>query len=175
MMRRLSLAAVPLALLFTLGACGGDSDSQETGTPGADGSATSTEPIPTPTDAPLPSPTPVPDDVVVIQVVNAGEVFAPLRSEFLALGESTISHDGQDYTGVSLAALAAHVAARDGAIVTIEGTRADNLRLGIIRFTIDELGETTVLTVTEGGHVDLASTFVPPEQWLTTITGVSFD
>lgn len=176
MKRRFFLAA-PLAFALALAACGGDSDdAPENGdgdtTPGAE---TTTTPQPTPTDAPLPSPTPVPDDFVVVQVVSAGEVFAPVRSELVALGETTISHDGADYTGVSIGTLAAHMEARDGAIVTIEGTRSDNLRLGIIRFTLDELADTTVLTVSEAGHLDLASSFVPPEQWLTTVTGISFD
>ncbi len=176
MMRRFLLVA-PLALALAFAACGGgDSDeSPENGdadtTPGAE----TTTPQPTPTDAPLPSPTPVPDDFVVVQVVSAGEVFAPVRSELVALGESTISHDGDDYTGVSIGTLAAHMEAREGAVVTIEGTRSDNLRLGVIRFTLDELAETTVLTVSETGHLDLASSFVPREQWLTTVTGISFD
>lgn len=174
MLRRFLLAA-PLAFALALTACGGDSDEPANGdtTPGADDSTTT--PIPTPTDAPLPSPTPVPDDFVVVQVVSAGEVFAPTRSELVALGETTVSHGGKDYTGVSIGTLAAHVEAREGAVVTIEGTRSDNLRLGVIRFTVDELAETTVLTVSDTGHLDLASSFVPPEQWLTTVTGISFD
>ena len=176
-MLRHFLLATPLTLALALGACGGDSDDEPGAgdtTPGADASTTTT-PEPTPTDAPLPSPTPVPDDFVVVQVVNAGEVFGPTRAELVALGETTISHEGDDYTGVSIGTLAAHMGAREGAIVTIEGTRSDNLRLGMIRFTLDELAETTVLTVSDTGHLDLASSFVPTEQWLTTVTGIAFD
>lgn len=174
MLRRFLLAA-PLAFALALTACGGDSDdSADNGDATQSADSTST-PVPTPTDAPLPSPTPVPDDFVVVQVVSAGEVFAPTRSELVALGETTIAQGGKDYTGVSIGTLAAHMSAREGAVVTIEGTRSDNLRLGVIRFTLDELAETTVLTVSETGHLDLASSFVPPEQWLMTVTGISFD
>ncbi|HMO53833.1 MAG TPA: hypothetical protein PJ994_04950 [Tepidiformaceae bacterium] len=76
---------------------------------------------------------------------------------------------------LTLAALAAEVGARDGAIVTIEGTRSDNRRYGAIRFTLSEIGENTVLTISEDGHIDLASTYIPTEQWLFTVTGVVFD
>lgn len=181
MMRRLLLAAAPIAL-FALSACGGDSDDTPAngdngdGTPAADTTpGEENTPQPTPTDGPMPTPTPLPDDAVVLQAVSAGQVYAPTRAEFAALPQIEITHDGTSYSGVSFATLAAEVGAREGAIVTIEGTRSDNLRFGVIRFTIEELAETTVLTANEGGHLDLASTSIPPEQWLTTVTGVSFD
>jgi hypothetical protein len=178
MMRRLTLAAAPLALFALIAACGGDSDDTEPGdgTPAADEtSPADLTPVATPTDVPIPQPTPVPADFVVLQVVNSGEVFAPTREEFLALPQSSITHGGATYSGVSFAALAAEVGARDGAIITIEGTRSDNRRYGVIRFTLDEIGENTVLTISDAGHIDLASTFVPPEQWLFTVTGIAFD
>lgn len=181
MMRRLLLAAAPLAI-FALSACGGDSDNTPDngdngdGTPAADTTpGGDTTPQPTPTDSPMPTPTPLSDDAVLLQVVSAGEVYAPTRAEFAALPQSEITHDGTSYSGVNFATIAAEVGAREGAIVTIEGTRSDNLRFGVIRFSIDELGETTVLTAAEGGHLDLASTSIPPEQWLKTVTGISFD
>lgn len=180
MRRRFAFAAAPVALMLALGACGGDSDDTNTadpnGTPtSADGSPASAAPTATVTDVPIPRPTPVPADFVVVQVVNAGDVYAPTAAEFAALPGAQISHGGTNYSGVSLAALAAEVGARDGAIVTIEGTRSDNRRLGVIRFTLDEIGDNTVFVISEDGHIDLASTSIPPEQWLNTVTGVSFN
>jgi hypothetical protein len=178
MMRRLTFAAAPIALFALIAACGGDSDATQPddGTPGAEQTADGEPtPAPTPTEAPLPTPTPVPADFIVLQVANAGSVYAPTRAEFLALPQSQITHAGTTYSGVTLADLAAEVGARDGAIITIEGTRSDNRRFGVIRFTLDEIGENTVLTVTDAGHIDLASTFIPPEQWLFTVTGIAFD
>ncbi len=178
MMRRSLLAALPFPLLLVLAACGGgsgvarDTDS----TPGA-GETVSGDPtvVPTPTDVPLPAPTAVPSDFIVLQVANAGSIYAPTRAEFLDLAQTELTQGGTTYSGVSLAALAAEVGARDGAIVTIEGTRSDNRRYGAIRFTLSEIGENTVLTISEDGHIDLASTYIPTEQWLFTVTGVVFD
>ncbi len=180
MRRRFAYAAAPVALMLALGACGGDSDDTDAadpnGTPtSADGSPAATTPTATVTDVPIPSPTPVPADFVVIQVVNAGEVYSPTGAEFAALPGAEISHGGTAYSGVPLDALAAEVGARENAIVTIEGTRSDNRRLGVIRFTLGEIGDNTVLVISADGHIDLASSFIPPEQWLNTVTGISFD
>lgn len=181
-MRRFLFAAAPLALLLATAACEGekkdedsdDANNQEQQAEPTLEPAGQNDPTQVP-DKPLPSPTPIPDDLPVVQVAAGGSVYAPLRSEFTALPKTKISANGQDYEGVTLAELASKAGAAEGATVTIQGTRSDNLRSGAIRFPLSEIGAATVLVIGDQGHVLLASTAVPPEQWLRDITGVSFN
>lgn len=192
MERRLSLLAAPFALALSLvfTACGDDDDGPADGGTGGDGTAASatvseadarrTEVAggleqPTVADVPLPSPTAVPDDAPVVQVVSGATVFAPTSAEFAGLATAEITAGGKTYTGVTLEALAAAVEARPEAIANIEGTRADNLRFGALRFPLPEVGSTTVVVAGEGGHLSLASSSIPEGQWLRDLTGISFE
>jgi len=177
-MRRLLLAAVPITVLAFGVACGDGGDSPDETPTGAAGEATATlEPDQQPQvpDKPLPSPTPIPDDVPVVQVVSAAKLFAPLRSEFAALPKTKISAGGKDYEGVTLAVLAEQAAAGADTVATIQGTRTDNLRFGAIRFPLSEIAGSTVLVLDDSGHVLLASSAIPPEQWLKDITGIALN
>jgi hypothetical protein len=178
MRKRFVFVAVPLAIL-AFSACGGGDDD------GADDDATTTATDATPTlqideqpqvpDTPVAAPSPIPDDVPVIQVSASGKPYTPLRSEFAALPKSTISAGGKTYEGVSLAALANAAGAKPDSLVTIQGTRSDNLRLGAIRFPLAEIGETTVLVMGDNGHILLASSTVPVDQWLKDLTGIGLN
>jgi hypothetical protein len=185
-MRRLSFAAAPLALALLLGACGGDDGGSPGG--GEDPTATPTlSPIdaqrtavaaqdqPQVPDTPLAKPTPVPDDTPVVQVVAGETRYTPTRAEFAALPTTEIQADGKTVKGVTIAMLASQVGAGAGTVVTIQGTRVDNLRLGAIRFALSEVAENTVVTLDEEGHLALASSFIPADQWLNTLTGVAFN
>lgn len=126
-------------------------------------------------DKPLPTPAAVPDDLPVLQVVVAGKPFSPLRADFASLPTTTVTAGGTNYEGVSLDALAAKAGAQPSAVATIQGTRSDNLRLGSIRYALAEIGPSTVLVMDETGHIRLASSTVPAEQWLKDITGIAFN
>ena len=187
MIRRLSYAALaPFALALVLGACGGDDDDasdggdEPTATPtlsamDAQRATVTAQDQPTVADTPIAKPTPIPDDVPVIQVVGAGKSYLPLRSEFESLPMTEITVNGKKVKGVSLAEVARQVDAPATAVVTIQGTRSDNLRLGAIRFNLAEVAENTVLVLDDEGHVSVVSSFIPPEQWLTTITGIALN
>lgn len=183
-MRRILMAAVPFAILVGA-ACGGDdSDGDEPQQAGdtptvsaaeAVASADASNQQPQSEDKQLPTPTPVNDADPVIQVVAAGNPYTPTRGEFAALPKVSINAGGKDYEGVSLASLAENAGAPAGAVVTIQGTRGDNLRFGAIRFPLAEIGASTVLVLDDSGHLRLASTSVPQEQWLKDITGIALN
>lgn len=177
MMRRLTFAAAPLLLLAGI-ACGDGPDKEET-TPTAEAAAATNTPNsneqPQVPDKPLPTPTPLPSDLPVVQVAFGGKQFAPTRDEFNGLPKTSIQANGKTYEGVTLATLAEKAGAGGASTATIQGTRIDNLRLGAIRFPMADIGASTVFVVDEGGHVLLASTSVPPEQWLKDITGIALN
>lgn len=187
-MRRFSFAVAPLALVLLFGACGGDGDSspergagEPTATPtllpiDAQRTAVAAQDQPQVPDTPLPRPTPVPDDTPVVQVVAGQTRYAPTRAEFAALPTSTVQGaDGKQSEGVTIATLASQVGARADAILTIQGTRVDNLRLGAVRFPLADIAENTVVVMDEDGHLALASAFIPADQWLNTLTGIAFN
>jgi hypothetical protein len=180
-MRRLLIAAA-FALCLAGAACGDGPDKPEqTG----QATATSDPNGPPPTvaenqqpqvpDRQMPTPTPVPDGLPVIQVVVAGKTFTPVRSEFAGLPKVTVTAGGTSYEGVSLEALATKAGAQPSAVATIQGTRTDNLRLGSIRYALAEIGPSTVLVMDESGHIRLASSSVPSDQWLKDITGIALN
>jgi hypothetical protein len=183
-MRRLSFAVAPLALALLLGACGGGGDDSPNG---GDEPAPTLSPIdaqrtaaaaqdqPQVPDTPLPKPTPVPDDTPIVQVVAGQTRYAPTRAEFAALPTAEIQADGKTVKGVTIATLASQVGAGADTVLTIQGTRVDNLRLGAIRFALAEIAENTVVVMNEEGHLALASSFIPAEQWLNTLTGIAFN
>jgi hypothetical protein len=182
-LQRLLLAALPALLL--LASCGGGAAKPTAdSTVGPTATLTSAErtrvaltpvALPTVKDQPLPTPVKLaPDDVLVI-VVAGKERFAPKSSDFGALPTVEITVAGKTYKGVTLAALAEKVKAPSGVNVTIDGTRADRVRLGTIRFPAADIAATTVLVADETGHLSLYSTSVPQEQWLVLVTGISFN
>jgi hypothetical protein len=183
LMRR--LAPGLLALTVVLAACGGGDDDDSTPansspTPsqtatGGDGTATaSVSPTATP-ESQLPTPTPLADDIPILQVAAGGQLYEPLTADFESLPQETIDVGGQDYTGVLIDTLALKVPADPQSVVTIEGTRSDGLRFGVIRFPLDDIGSTTVLMLAENGHLDLISSSIPRDQWLTSVTSVAFE
>ena len=186
-MRRWTLAAAPIALAALLfAACGGDDDDSQaagddaTATPtlsaaDAQRTAVGAQDQPRVPDTPLPNPTPVPDDTPVIQVVAGQTRYTPTKAEFGALPTAEIQAGGKTVKRVTIATLAAQVAAGADTVVTIQGTRVDNLRLGAVRFALAEIGENTVVAMDEEGHLTLASSFIPADQWLNTLTGIAFN
>lgn len=186
-MRRLSFAVAPLTLALLLGACGGDDNGP---TNGGDDSAEATPTIsdidaqrtavaaqdqPKVPDTPLPKPTPVPDDTPVLQVVAGETRYEPTRAQFAELPEVELQVSGKTVKGVTIATIASQAGAGADTIVTIQGTRVDNLRLGAVRFGLAEIAENTVLMLDEEGHISLASSSIPADQWLNTITGLAFN
>lgn len=185
-MRRWTLAAAPIALAaLSFAACGGNDDTRASGedataTPtlspmDAQRTAVAAQDQPQVPDTPLPKPTPVPDDTPVIQVVAGQTRYSPTKAEFGALPTAEIQANGKTVKGVTIATLASQVGAGADTVVTIQGTRVDNLRLGAVRFGLPEIAGNTVVTMDEAGHLALASSFIPPEQWLNTLTGVAFN
>lgn len=183
-MKRLHLAACLLLLApAALSACGGNNNDSSAADPTAtltDAEARRTEIArgleqPVPPDTPMPTPTPLPDDLPIIQVVAPGaQPFTPTKEQFRELPTTTLTVSGTEYTGVTLATLAARVGAPAGSVATIQGTRLDNLRFGAIRYPLAQVGETTLLVVNEAGYLNLVSTSIPQEQWLHTLTGIAF-
>lgn len=174
-MRRFAFAAMPLALLALAASCGdgNSTDEQEKAqTPGATSTANVNEQPQVP-DKQLPTPTAIPDTLPVIQVAFAGKIYAPTKTDFNALPKAKVSAGGKEYEGVTLAALAERAAAKADAVATIQGTRADNLRLGAVRFPLADIGASTVLVIDDSGHLALFSSSIPQEQWLKDITSMA--
>lgn len=183
MKRRLTLLFLPallLVALFGLAACGDgdDGDSSENGetseTPGGTETGATAEPTETPTPRPIRTPTPVPSGEPVVLVVFEGAEFFPSEEEFRALPQATITADGADYSGVTLATIAAQVAAPAESTVSIEGIATSGERYAIARFLLSEVAETSLLVLGENGRIDLVSSSIEPSQWMTAVNSVSF-
>ena len=175
-MRRLFFAAIPLALV--LGSACGDGNGAGNDDADATSEATATLDVnvqPQSPDREIATPTPIPDDQPLVQVVVAGKPYLPTRADLAALPKAKITAGGNSYEGVSLATLAEKAGAPAGATATIQGTRMDNLRLGAIRFPLPDIGASTVFVIDDKGHLLLASTTVPHDQWLKDITGISLN
>jgi len=176
------IAPALLGLSFIIAACGGGDDGTATPTsrattPDATASGSTATPSVSPTatpENPLATPTPLPADLPLLQVAAGGQLYEPLTAEFNELPTVTISVDGEEYTGVLLETLSLKVPADPQAIVNIEGIRSDGIRYGSIRFPLADIGSTTVFVIAENGHLDLISSSIPREQWLTSITSVAF-
>lgn len=175
-MRRFAFAAMPLALLAFSAACGDGADKEAEPTTSADATTTpNVNEQPQVPDKQLPTPTPIPDTVPVIQVAYAGKVFAPTRTEFSALPKTKVSAGGKEYEGVALTALVEKAAAKSDGVVTLQGTRLDNLRFGAVRFPLADVAGGTVFVMDDSGHIALFSSSIPQEQWLKDITSVAFN
>lgn len=175
-MRRLLFAA-PLAILALSAACGDgpDKDEQEQTQAAEQSPVSNPNEQPQVPDKDLATPTPVPDGVPILQVVGGGNAFTPTRPEFAELPKTKLDANGKTYEGVTLAALAEKTGADGASVVTIHGTRLDNLRLGAIRFSLGEIASSTVLFLDENGRMVLASTSVPQEQWLKDVTSIALN
>jgi hypothetical protein len=182
--------AVVLGCLLTFAfvafpACGDDDDAPAERSPDRGGSpaASPGDPI-TPVDESglaqptadqgLPPISPAAEDDLAINVSTAaGSVYAPTVAEFRQLTTTTIEAGGPK-TGVLLSTIAAQVSAAEGSLVTIEGRQPNADRGGQIRYALSEIGSSTVLILDGEGHVALASSAIPGEQWLLAITNISF-
>lgn len=171
----LPLIAVAFALLAT--ACGGGDDAGSAsttvpaGSPGAGATAQATA-TPTP-ERPLATPTPLRDGDPVVSIVAGGNATIPTAAQFRAWPQTTITANGQQYTGVTLADLAAAVGAT-GSYVELEGIRSDGIRYAIARHAVAELGRTSLVVLTRTGQLDFVSSSLPPGQWMTAVTAISF-
>jgi ABC-type glycerol-3-phosphate transport system substrate-binding protein len=184
---RVLLITLLLAAGLLAAACGNDDDGDtgniDPGNGAANGDDTNgsngdnnggDEPAPTNTPRPLPTPTPVRDDAVIVVVAAGGELHEPTRREFQDFEQTTITVGGADYTGVSIATLAAETGAPDAAFVTIEGLRPGGERQAIWRFAMAEVGEDSVLVIGPAGHLQLASASIPEDQWIESIGSIDF-
>jgi hypothetical protein len=159
-----ALLLLPALAVFIVG-CGGD-DAPKAATPAGPATAT---PL-----APLPTATPVPDSGPALTVaVNAGKSIVPTVSELKAMPTSEINAGGTK-KGISIATLAKLVDAKDTALVTIQGVRADGKTGAFVRKSLPELATTTVLVLDAQNHLSIASTFLGKEEWLQSVESVSF-
>ena len=177
MLRFLMAAFAATALL--LAACGGGNDKPSTdpttaGTAAPTATTSSGLQQPTAADVVLPTPTPAADDSIALTVVAGKQTYNPTVSEFRALDTAKITAAGQDYTGVAIGTLAAKVSAPAEAVVTIQGTRADGKRASLLRYGLSEIGTTTILTISDSGHLTLESTSIDKTLWIIDVTSVAF-
>ena len=161
--RPLIVILTPVLLLFA--ACG---DGGGAATP-----ASSTTPIgPTPTVTPtatssgLPTPKPAGNTDRALTVAARGKAFEPTVADFRALPQTEITTTEGKKSGVLLSVLAAKVETLGTDVVTIEGRPADQRQGGFVRGLLSELASTTVFYINDKGHVGLASSSLPVEQWL---------
>lgn len=180
MIRRLMpLAAAFAAASLLFAACGGGSSTKDdAGASVAPGSATAADTSglaqPSAPDKPLPTPTPVPEDGIALTVVSKEHNYAPQAGELRDLKQDKVDAGGKSYSGVSIQTLADQVAAAAESNVTIQGIRGDGKRVGIVRFPLSEIGSNTVLVLDEQGHLALASSKIPAEQWIVAVASVAF-
>ncbi len=178
-MLRFLMAASAVTVLFVgvlSAACGGSK--KDANATGATPAATETAPTgleqPTAEDKVLPTPTKAAADDIALTVVSGEHTFAPTVSAFGALTQTEVKAGDQSYKGVTVAALGGKVSAAGGSTVTIQGIRNDGKRQGFVRYPLADIASTTVLVMDDTGHLSLASSSIPKEQWLTFITGVAF-
>lgn len=166
-------AAAAVALLA--GAACGDGDAKPAASATVAASPTARPQTGQPTTSqPLPTPTPVAETALALQVVSGTNRYLPTLKEVKALPQTELEIDGQKQKGILLKDLVAKVPPGRSGIVTIEGLRADMQHVGSIRFALADVAETTLLVLTDRGHLDLVSSTIPKEQWLKVVTGVVF-
>jgi hypothetical protein len=173
-----AFAASLLLLALAFAACGGDSKKPAAQ---ADGSAAAGGPTqvsnglaqPSVADQVLPTPAKAAPDDIAVTVVNGKNSFLPKVSEFSGLPTVDVKAD-KSYKGVSISALAGKVSAADGAVVTIQGIRADGKRIGIVRYPLSDIASNTALVLDDTGHLSLVSSSIAKDQWLTSVVSVAF-
>ncbi len=164
---RAVLAALSIATLAAY-ACGDDATSKDASPAG--GASLSTQP---PSEPLLPTPTPVPNDGPAVAVSSLKAQFYPTVAEFRTLPVVEIIAGGA-YKGVTIATLAAKIQASDSNIVTIRGVRADGRTVAFVRKQLSEIATTTVLILDDKGHISIASTSLPRDEWLQAVVAVGF-
>lgn len=190
MKRRFTLVlfySLVLTALLALAACGGGSgdddgnggdDGNGNGnaeTPNANGDNGATpEPTETPTPRPIRTPTPVPSGDPVLLVVFEANEFFPSEEEMRALPQTSVTVDGTEYSGVSLATVGQQVQAPAGTTVSLEGISSTGNRYATARYALAEVGEDTILVFGEGGVLNLVSSSIERAQWMTAVNSVSF-
>jgi hypothetical protein len=180
--KRLLAAVAVLLLPAAFVACGDEDDaadgatSPETnGSPSADsspGAAFTPTPTPRPETA-LATPTPIPEGSPLVSIVAGGTALAPTASDFTAWPQTTVSVDGTEYTGVTLSAVA-EAAGASGAYFEIEGVRSDGVRYAIARHPLADLGDTSLLVLTDSGQLNFVSSSLDPAQWMSAVSAISF-
>jgi hypothetical protein len=179
MLRFLMAATVATAIMFA--ACGGGkSDAKPSPidpTAAAAASAQAANPglqQPVADEKVQPTPTKAPDTAIAVSVIAGKQMYSPTLADFRGLPSAKIDAAGQSYSGVTIATLASKVSAGDGTTVTIQGTRADGKRTGLLRYALADIGSGTILTLDDGGHVALMSNTVDKSMWLIYVTSVAF-
>lgn len=188
-MVRTLVLVLGLALLVAAPACGGDDDTTpgpggptatahangnegNGGDAGADGGA---EPTATPTRT-VATPTPIPFTGTAIIVASRLEQFAPTLEEFKQLPATELTlPGGRAISGVTIETLAARIDIGQAAVVTIEGYAPGFGAKRFVRRPIEEIASQTVVYETASGHLALASTVLPEEEWLEAIVSVAFE
>ena len=121
-----------------------------------------------------PTPTKAADTAVAVAVVAGKQTYSPTVADFRGLPAANVDAGGQSYTGVTIATLASKVSAASGTTVTIQGTRADGKRTGLLRYPLADIGSGTVLALDDSGHISLMSNTVDKSMWLIYVTSVAF-
>jgi hypothetical protein len=178
-----ALCLVGPLLLLAVAGCGGDDDGTDAT---ATSDASSNNGTPAATLTPSESPTATPEQPIAtptrvadtdpLMVVNYGEtVLQPTAADVAAMPQTPITGiDGQTYTGVTLADLAAAMGAPSDGYVEMRGIRSDGKRLVTLRYSLTDNGTDTVVYVADSGNVDLVSASVPQSNWLTAIMAISY-
>ena len=178
-MLRYLMAAIA-ATTFLMAACGGDdakpaaTKAAGSGTPAATATLSSGLEQPTVEDKVLPTPTAASDTAIALVVANGKQTYNPTVADYRALATASVNAAGQDYSGVTIATLAAKVSAPATATVTIQGIRADGKRTSLLRYALADIGTNTVLMIDASGHIALASSGFDKELWLSNIASVAF-
>ena len=175
MLRYLAVAIAASVLLYA--ACGGDdakpSPTAAANTPAPTATSSGLQ-QPTSEDKVLPTPTKADPTAVALSVVAGKQTFNPTVSDYRALPTTSVSAGGQNYSGVSVGAIAEKVSAPATSTVTIQGTRADGKRESLLRYTLSDIATNTVLAIDDSGHIALQSSSIDKELWLVNVTSVAF-
>ncbi|OAI41393.1 hypothetical protein AYO38_03685 [bacterium SCGC AG-212-C10] len=174
MVRKLFYASVVALSLFATVACGGDDDKDDgepTSAPAGDsGAPVGITPTKTSPDA-KPTPRPLAADAEALAVVAPGkDDYVPKVSDFKGLPTKTVGSE----TGVTLATLVEKSGAATPMFVAIEGNTQNNRFTGVARYTYAEVADSTILVIDDSGHIHMASSSIPAEEWLIFITSIAF-
>lgn len=185
-MLRTLVLILGLAVLVVAAACGDDDgaapapgDETATTAPGGNGNANGEsdtgEPTATPTRT-IATPTPIPFTGIAIIVASRQGQFAPTLEEFKQLPVTEITlPGGETVTGVTIATLAGQIDIGEAAVVTIEGFAPGFGTKRFVRRPIEEIASETVVYETAGGHLALASTVLPEDEWLDGVASIAFE
>lgn len=186
-MIRALVLVLSVAVLAGAAACGGDdgestpaptSSPTETTAPngnGTGGDESTAEPTATPTRV-IATPTPIPFTGTALIVASREGQYAPTLEEFRQLPTTElVLPNGETASGVTIETLASRIDLGDAAVVTIEGFAPGFGAKRFVRRPIDEIAAETVVYETPGGHLALASTVLPRDEWLEGIVSIAFE